>query len=202
MTYNFAEMTARHLIAIAIAIALISMSSTEQARVGTSGGSQDRNNPLDPVPKSQRPALAKQLVAYTSAFRKKNWANLYDLVADQNKIVFDKLKVSRRKFIGDMRDTYDLERLVKFTPIRTDTVAQGTFDIYGCGELPYGKEKIERIAAVRAVREHGGWRFTNWDYPDPPEPCSNLSDPNWKARNLRLDEPMRQVRCDLYTCTL
>jgi hypothetical protein len=80
----------------------------------------------------------------------------------------------------------------------------GAFNVYGCSELPYGNETIERIAAVRAVREHGDWYFTNWDYPDPPEPCSHLSDPAWMpARYMqRLDESMYQVTCELHECTL
>ncbi len=175
--------------------------------IGTTVYSQNAKTPFAPVPMGQRLALTKRLIAYTSAFRKKDWASLYDLVSDQNKFDFNhKLKVNRHTFIRDMQGTYNLQRLIKFAPVRTDNNGSGNFDIYydiyGCGELPYGNEKIERIAAVRAVREHGDWFFTNWDYPDPPEPCSHLSDPAWKARNLRLGEPMSQIACELNTCTL
>ncbi len=164
---------------------------------------QSAKSALSPIPANQRVALAQRLKAYTEAFRTKDWASLYDLVSDENKIGFDnKLKVYKRTFVRDMQGTYDLQRLIKFTPVRTESDGTGNVDIYGCGELPYGNEKIERIAVVRAVREHGEWFFTNWDYPEPPTPCSHLSDPNWKARNLRLDEPMSQVSCELRTCTL
>lgn len=172
--------------------------------------------PFVPVPTDQRAALTQRLIAYTTAYRKKDWASLYDLVSDQDKIRFGKrafssgkmsfvkVTVSRRVFIRDMQGTYDLQRLIRFAPVRTDMAGAGAFNIYGCGELPYGDEKTERIAAVRAVREHGNWYFTNWDYPDPPEPCSHLSDPDWKpARYMqRLDESMSQVACELETCTL
>ena len=168
------------------------------------GSSRDSKIPFAPVPVGQRLALTNRLTAYTTAFRKKDWASLYNLVSDENKISFNKLKVTRRAFIRDMQGTYDMQRLIKFQPIRTDVVGAGAFNIFGCGELPYGEEKIGRIAAVRAVREHGDWVFTNWDYPDPPEPCSHLSDPAWKPAHYmqRLDESMLQLSCDLNSCTL
>lgn len=169
---------------------------------GTTVYSQTTKTPLAPVPVDQRAGLTKRLRAYTEAFRKKDWASLYDLVSDQNKISFNKLKVTRRVFVRDMQGTYDLQRLIRFVPVRTDRDGTEGFDIYGCGKLPYGDQTIERIAAVQAVREHGNWYFTNWDYADPPEPCSNLSDPAWKARNLRIGESMLQVSCELTLCTL
>jgi hypothetical protein len=170
----------------------------------STGSSQTARTPLAPVPANQRVGLISRLNAYTMAFRKKDWAGLYDLVSDENKIRAGKLKVNRRMFIRDMQGTYDLQRLIKFTPLKTEVISQGIFNIYGCGELPSGDEKIERIAAVRAVWEHGNWYFTNWDYPDPPEPCSNLSDSAWKpARYLQqLDGPMLQLSCELNICTL
>jgi hypothetical protein len=185
--------------------------------ISTTAASQTAKHPFAVVPTNQRAALTNRLIAYTTAFRKKDWASLYDLVSDENKInhkpvfssetkkmSFVRVTVSRRAFIRDMHGTYDLQRLIKFVPVRTDVAGVGAFNVYGCGELPSGNEKIERIAAVRAVREHGDWYFTNWDYPDPPEPCSNLSDPAWKpARYLQqLDEPMAQVTCILETCEL
>jgi hypothetical protein len=143
---------------------------------------QAAKSALSPVPASQRPALIQRLKAYTEAFRTKDWASLYDLVSDENKIGVDnKLKVYKPTFVRDMQGTYDLQRLIKFAPVHAEN---------------------ERIAVVRAAREHGDWFFTNWDYPDPPIPCSQLSDSNWKARNLRVDEPMSQVSCELRTCTL
>lgn len=185
--------------------------------ISTIAVSQTAKGSFNPVPTNQR-ALTKRLIAYTTAFRKKDWASLYDLVSDDDKInpgrpvfssvtkemSFVKVKVSRRAFIRVMQGTYDLQRLIKFSPVRTDVAGVSAFNIYGCGELPYGNEKIERIAAVRAVREHGDWYFTNWDCPDPPEPCSRLSDPVWKpARYMgQLDQPMSQVTCELEVCTL
>jgi hypothetical protein len=106
-----------------------------------------------------------------------------------------------------MQGTYDLQRLQRFTPIRTEAISVGAvalyFDIYGCGKIPYGNEKLHRVAAVRAVREHSNWFFTNWDYADPPELCCHLSDPARKPKiPLRLDGPRLQVSCGLHTCTL
>ena len=165
--------------------------------------SQVTKIPLAPVPAGQRPALAKRLTLYTNAFRTKDWAALYDLVSDGNKTDFNgKVKVTKRIFVRDMHGSYDLQRLIKFAPVRTEADPLG-FDVYGCGEIPYGNEKLERVAAVRAVREHGNWFFANWDYVDPPEPCSHLSDPAWKPKiPLKLDTPMLQVSCELFTCTL
>jgi hypothetical protein len=172
--------------------------------VTATGSSQESKTPFASVPVGQRLGLTNRLSAYTAAFRKQDWASLYDLVSDQNKISFNKLKVTRRVFIRDMQGTYDVQRLIRFQPVRTDVAGAGAFTIFGCGELPFGEEKIERIAAVRAVREHGNWFFTNWDYPDPPEPCSHLSDPAWKPAYYmqRLDESMLQLSCDLNSCTL
>jgi hypothetical protein len=186
--------------------------------IASTAVSQTAQDPLATVPKAQRLELAKRLRAYTTAFRMKDWASLYDLVSDENKVnpgkpvfssqankmSFVKVTVSRRAFIRDMQGTYDLQRLIKFAPVRPDVAGVTAFNVYGCGELPYGSEKIERIAAVRAVRQHGNWYFTNWDYPDPPEPCSHLSDPAWKpARYMgQLDQPMSQVTCELELCTL
>ena len=56
--------------------------------------------------------------------------------------------------------------------------------------------------AVRAVRKHDKWFFTNWDYPLPEESCSHLSNPEWKPRIvLELRDPMHQVFCELNECT-
>ena len=79
----------------------------------------------------------------------------------------------------------------------------GQFDVYGCGEFPSGEKKPERVAvAVRAVREHDTWFFTTWDYFDPRQPCSNLSDPAWKpSHDLRL-EYLPEVVCVIGVCTL
>lgn len=165
---------------------------------------QTAGSALSSVPVAQLSALTRRLVAYTQAFRTKNWDALYDLVSHDSKIGSDgKIKVSRRIFVRDMQETYDLERLIRFVPVRTDIGGLDDFHVYGCGELPYGNAKIERVAAVGAVWERGDWFFTNWDYPDPPEPCAHLSDPAWKpGRPLRLDGPMSQVSCELFTCTL
>jgi hypothetical protein len=157
-----------------------------------------------PVSASRRPLLTKRLIAYTEAFRKKDWAALYDLVSDQDKISVEdgKDKVSREAFVRDMQGTSDLQRLIKLTPMRTEMSVFG-YDVYGCAEIPDGNQKLKRIAAVRAVWEHDNWYFTNWAYADPPEPCSHLSKAAWKPQlPLRLDEPMSQLTCDLYTCEL
>jgi hypothetical protein len=160
--------------------------------------------PFAPVPASRRPLLKKRLIAYTEAFRKKDWAALYDLVSDQDKISVEggKDKVSGEAFVRDMQGTYDSQRLIKLTPMRTEMTVFG-YDVYGCAEIPDGNQKLKRIAAVRAVWEHDNWYFTNWAYADPPESCSHLSKAAWRPQlPLRLDEPMSQLTCDLYTCEL
>jgi len=166
---------------------------------------QKTSTALTPVPASQRSALTVRLVSYTEAFRKKDWAALYDLVSDQSKTgLGDKPKVTKQTFIQDMQGTYDLQRLIKFMPVRTEPGEfPGADDIYGCANIPYGNETLERIAAVRAVWEHDNWFFENWDYAEPPEECAHLSDPAWKpSLPLKLDGPMLQVSCEIYTCTL
>lgn len=166
--------------------------------------SQSSKSALSRVPAGQRLALAQRLKAYTEAFRTKDWASLYDLMSDESKIGMDgKLKVSKRAFVRDMQGTYDLQRLRKFTPVRTESLMVEEYDIFGCGEIPYGDQKLERISAVRAVREHGDWHFVTWDYAEPPEECSHLADPAWKPRvPMKLDGPMLQVSCELFTCEL
>jgi hypothetical protein len=166
---------------------------------------QGASSPLAPMAASRRALLKTRLFSYTEAYRNKDWAALYDLVSDQNKIgPNQKLKVTKRIFVRDMQGTYDPQRLIKFTPVRTEpSDLPGAYDIYGCAKIPYGNEKLERIVAVRAVWEHENWFFENWDHAEPPEDCSHLSDPAWKPRfPLKLDGPMLQVTCELYTCTL
>jgi hypothetical protein len=166
--------------------------------------SQGAGNPFASVPASRRSLLKKRLTAYTEAFRDKDWGALYDLVPDLDKIpmVSGKEKVSKDTFIREVQGSYDGQRLVKFTPVRTEAGLMG-FDVYGCAEIPYGNQKLKRIAAVRAVWEHDNWYFTTWADADPPEPCPNLSNPAWKPQlPLRLDGPMSQLSCDLYTCEL
>jgi hypothetical protein len=165
---------------------------------------QSAKSPLAAVPVAQRAPLSARLAAYTEAFRKQDWAALYDLVADNDKDGLDgKLKVTRPRFVADMQGTYDLRRLIQFTPVRTQAAPVFEYDIYGCGEIPYGHRKLERISAVRAVMgKRGEWVFVDWDYAEPPTPCASLSD-NWKPQvPLRLDGPMSQVSCEIFTCTL
>ena len=165
---------------------------------------QNAKSALSPVPAGQRSALTQRLIAYTTSFRTKNWDTLYDLVSDENKNSLDgKLKATKRIFVRDMQGTYDFQRLRKLTPVRTEAIVVGEYDIYGCGEIPYANEKLERIAAVRAVLERGGWHFVTWDYAEPPEECSQLSDPAWKPQvPMKLEGPMLQVSCELFTCEL
>jgi len=166
--------------------------------------SQDANGPFGPVPPAQRKELAKRLIEYTDAFRGRNWDSLYDLAADVNKKRSDGKRISRKTFGRLMKDEEDdWYQLLKFTPIRTEITPAGQFDVYGCGEFLSGEEKPERVAvAVRAVREHDTWFFTTWDYFDPRQPCSNLSDPAWKpSHHLRL-EYLPEVVCVIGVCTL
>jgi hypothetical protein len=165
--------------------------------------SQDPKTPFDPVPVEQRKELANRLIAYTKAFRGKHWDSLYDLAADVNKRRIDGSLMSRKTFGVLMKRGDDWYRLLKFTPIRTEMTSPGQFDVYGCGEFPSGEKAPERVAvAVRAVREHDGWFFTTWDYLDPREPCSNLSDPAWKPSPHLSLEYLPEVVCVIRICTI
>jgi hypothetical protein len=165
--------------------------------------SQDAQTPFGPVPVEQRKELANRLIAYTKAFRGKHWDSLYDLAADVNKRLSDGSPMSRKTFGVLMKDGDDWYRLLKFTPIRTEMTPAGQVDVYGCGEFPSGEKEPERVAvAVRAVREHDAWFFTTWDYFDPRQPCSNLSDPAWKPSHHLGLEYLPQVACVISTCTL
>jgi hypothetical protein len=196
----------------------------------TAAHSQTERTPFAPVPANQRASLKKRLNAYTEAFRKKDWAVLYGLVSDTNKVSVQdpKVRVDKDTFVRDMQDTADWQRLLKFTPVRTEIpdwlnliqlrtetpdqvkstpvreeIPDWLFDIYGCVEIPDGNQTLKRIGAVRAVWEHDNWYFTNWESAGPFEPCSHLSNPAWKPQlPLRLDNPMSQLTCDLYTCEL
>jgi hypothetical protein len=163
--------------------------------------SQGVKTPLDSVPANERHLLAKRLNAYTNSFRNQQWGTLYGLVSDANKNspYNGKVQVEKHRFISAMQNTYEMRHLQKFTPVRTESGLFG-YDIYGCGEVP-GRD--ETIVGVRAVWEHGSWFFTDWQYTDPWEPCSRLSDPAWKPQMpLRLDGPMMELVCILNTCTL
>jgi hypothetical protein len=155
--------------------------------------SQGVITPFDPVPARERALLAKRLNTYTKSYRNEHWGTLYGLVSDANK------KMRKRTCIYAMQNSYEMRHLLKFTPVRTESRAFG-YDVYGCGEIP-GRD--ETIAAVRAVWEHGNWFFTEWNYTDPWEPCSRLSDPAWKPQpRLRLDGPMQELVCYLGTWEL
>lgn len=165
--------------------------------------SQDTQTPFGLLPPAQRKALAIRLSDYTHAFRARDWDLLYDLAADVNKKYSDGSPMSRKPFARLMMDGDNFYWLLKFTPIRTEMTPAGQFDVYGCGEFPSGEKTPERVAVgVRAVREHGNWCFTTWDYFDPRQPCSNLYDPAWKpSHRLRLDY-LPEIVCDIGTCTL
>lgn len=194
--------------------------------------SQAAGTPLAPVPKNQRALLKKRLIAYTEAFRKKDWPALYDLVSDTDKLSMEdgKVKVDEDTFVRDMQETGDGERLIKFTPVRTEIpdwikslplIPAPTeipdrpkskparmemprlLDVYGCAEIPDGNQTLKRIAAVRAVWEHDNWHFTTWAPAYPSEPCSHLANPAWKPQApLRLDDPMPGMFCEVYTCMI
>jgi hypothetical protein len=165
---------------------------------------QDAKVPFIPVPADQRKALAERLIHFTDAFRSKDWNSLYDLVSDVNKTHFGGSRLDRKIFARAMEDGDDWDRLLKFTPIRTEMASAGQFDVYGCGEFPSGEKEPERVAvAVRAVREHDRWFFTAWDYFDPREPCSNVSDPAWRPSHyssLRLSF-LPELVCLVNVCT-
>ena len=165
--------------------------------------SQNSKTPFAPVPVDQRKALASRLKDYTNAFRRKDWNSLYDLASDVNKKRSDGTRISRMTFGRVMKDDSEWYRLLEFTPIRAEMTQSGQFDLYGCGEFPSGEKDPEHVAvAVRAVREHYRWVFTTWDYFDPREPCSNLSDPAWKpSRHLSLDY-LPELACVINVCEI
>ncbi|HXM09513.1 MAG TPA: hypothetical protein VN946_06160 [Terriglobales bacterium] len=163
--------------------------------------SQGVKTPFGPVPANERPLLAKRLNAYTNSFRNKQWGKLYDFVSDANKnSPFNgKEQVNKHRFISAMQNTYEMRHLQKFTPVRTESGILG-YDVYGCGEVP-GRD--ETIVAIRAIWEHGNWFFTDWQYTDPWEACSHLSDSAWKPQMpLRLDGPMMELLCILNVCEI
>jgi len=166
--------------------------------------SQDTKTPFSPVPVVQRRTLAKRLIHYTDAFRSKDWYSLYDLVSGVNRTHFGGSHLDRKIFARAMEDGDDWDRLLKFTPIRTEVASSGPFDVYGCGEFPSGEKDPERVAvAVRAVRENGRWFFTAWDYFDPREPCSSVSEPAWRPlhySSLRLSF-LPELACLVNVCT-
>jgi hypothetical protein len=172
--------------------------------IATAAYSQDTKTPFSSVPVDQRKALAKRLIDYTNAFRAKDWKSLYNLVSEVNRPVSNGSRPGKKMFARAMEDGDDWDRLLKFTPIRTEMASAGQFDVYGCGEFPSGEKDPERVAvAVRAVREHGRWFFTAWDYFDPREPCSNVSDPAWRPSHyssLRLSF-LPELACLVNVCT-
>jgi hypothetical protein len=187
---------------------------------------RDAKPALSPVPASQQAALTRRLKTYTEAFRTKNWGALYDLVSDQNKRRNDGTILDREIFVRDMQYP-NSARLEKFTPVRAavttafvtafadidipitpvrkaDRNRFGSFVIYGCGEIAHGDDGPERrMAAVIALLDSGVWSFTKWTYTDSFEGCSQLSDPAWNPDHfLRLDGPMDELFCEVYTCEL
>ena len=183
---------------------------------------QSSKSALSRVPASQRAALTRRLVAYTEAFRTKNWNALYDLVSEENKHRSDGAVLDRDTFVKDMQ-YLNSARLAKFTPVRAAVTTPfalldipitpvgkanrnrfGSFVIYGCGEIARGNDGPERrIAAVIALLDGGVWSFTKWTYTEAFEGCSQLSDPTWNPDSfLRLDGPMEELFCEVYTCEL
>jgi len=183
---------------------------------------QSSKSALSPIPTGQRPALTLRLKAYTETFRTKNWNALYDLVSYQNKSHYDGTIVDRETFVQDMQYP-NSARLEKFTPVRArammpfavidipimpvrkaDRNRFGSFVVYGCGEIAHGTDRPERrIAAVIALLDNGVWSFTKWTHTESFEGCSQLSDPAWNPDYfLRLDGPMDELFCELYTCEL
>ena len=165
--------------------------------------SQSVTSPFDLLPVRERAELANRLRKYTQAFRGRDWNSLYGLAADVNKRRPDGKRLGRKTFAYAMAQGYDSYRLLRFTPIRSEMISDGELNVYGCGMFPSGLKEPERIAVgVRAVREHNEWYFTAWDYFDPRQPCSNLSDPAWKpSPYLKLDF-LPELTCYLNVCTL
>ena len=73
--------------------------------------SQSAKAALAPIPVAQRATLRARLSAYTEPFRKKDWGALYNLVSENRKNGLDgSLRVTRKKCVYDMQNTYDLRR--------------------------------------------------------------------------------------------
>jgi hypothetical protein len=169
--------------------------------------SQSAKAALAPIPFAQRATFRTRLTACTEAFREKDFGGpLYDLVSDNSENGLDgSLKITRRRFVYDMQNTYDLQRLIKLAPAGTEADPIFEYDVYGCAEIPYGNPRTERIAAVLAVMgKPGDWVFVDWDCVEPPTSCSVLmADPKWKPQVPRkLEGPTSQVSCEILTRTL
>lgn len=165
--------------------------------------SQSVKSPFDPVPIRERAELANRLRKYTEAFRGRDWNSIYDLASSVNKRGSDGRRLGRKTFAYAMAQGYDSYRLLRFTPIRSEMISDAEINVYGCGMFPSGDKESERVAVgIRVVREHNEWFFTAWDYFDPRQPCSNLSDPAWKpSPNLKLDF-LPELTCYVKFCTL
>jgi hypothetical protein len=85
------------------------------------GSSQDLKTPFAPVPVGQRLALTNRLTAYTTAFRKKDWASLYDLVSDENKISFNKLDSTQNALGKDLSLYVHVSTQLHHAAIRRDS---------------------------------------------------------------------------------
>jgi hypothetical protein len=162
--------------------------------------------PFGPVPVDQQKALAKRLKDFTNAFREKDWTALYDLASDVNKKRWDGQLLNEKQFVQDMQSQVkhgdDWYRLLKFTPLRTEKVSEGQYNVYGCGEYRHFGEKERTAVVVRAVREQNRWSFTAWN-PNMNEPCSSLDDSAWEAwPDPQLDFLCPAIMCDVRMCTL
>lgn len=133
---------------------------------------------------------------YVNAHRTRNWKTLYDLVSDTGKN-----GVNRQKFIAAMKAKHGgkeysgMPDLLTFTPNRTDENEDG-LDIYGCGKAKREGESYTGIAVIHAVQERSTWSFSGWSFTEfPNEPCSRLSDPDWKPQGqMEWKQPMEELR--------
>jgi hypothetical protein len=162
--------------------------------------------PFGPVPVDQRSALARRLKDFANAFREEDWTALYDLASDVNKKRWDGQLLNEKRFVQDMQQQMkhgdDWYRLLKFTPVRTEKVSEGQYNVYGCGEYRHYGKKERTAVAVRAIREQNRWFFTAWN-PNVDEPCSGLNDSAWKAwPNPQLDFLCPAIMCDVRECIL
>jgi hypothetical protein len=157
---------------------------------------QNEKEPFSKLPPQEQQSLTRRLSEYVNAHRTRNWKTLYDLVSDTGKN-----GVNRQKFIAAMKAKHGgkeysgMPDLLTFTPNRTDENEDG-LDIYGCGKAKREGESYTGIAVIHAVQERSTWSFSGWSFTEfPNEPCSRLSDPDWKPQGqMEWKQPMEELR--------
>lgn len=152
--------------------------------------------PFSKLPPQDQQTLTRRVSEYVNAYHTRNWNALYVLVSDTGKN-----GVSQQAFVAAMKVKHggkeysSMPDLLAFTPNRSDENEDG-LDIYGCGKAKREGENYIGIAVIHAVHEHNTWSFSGWSFTEfPNEPCSRLSDPDWKPQGqMEWKKPMEELR--------